>query len=205
MLDPQLRQVKEQMLVPVARQFSTAIHPTTLSLIGGAVGLAAGLAAWQNAYWLALLLWLLNRLIDGLDGTVARLHNKQSDLGGYLDTLIDHVIYAFIPAMVVLGQPDEPGFIALVFLLGTFYVNAASWMFLAGILEQRRQGAKVRGDLTTLTMPTGLIEGTETVVFYTLLFLLPGWIVPLFLLMGALLVVTIVQRLVWAARYLSSN
>ena len=46
----------------------------TLSACG--VCLAAGAAAWRNANGIALGLWLLNRLLDGLDGTTARVNKK---------------------------------------------------------------------------------------------------------------------------------
>lgn len=201
MLDTQLREVKEKVLVPFAR-LSEGIHPTWITLAGGGLGLAAGLAALQGWYAAGLVLWLLNRVVDGLDGTVARLHGKQSQMGGYIDTLIDHVIYAFIPFMLVLSQPSEAGYMALIFMLSTYYVNAASWMYLASILEQRREGAKMRGEMTTIVMPISLIEGAETVVFYLLLFVLPGLLVPLFVTMGILLIITVVQRLVWAAAHI---
>jgi hypothetical protein len=81
-------------------------------------------------------------------------------------------------------------------------VNAASWMYLAAILERRGAGAAARGELTTITMPRGLVGGTETVVFYALFLALPRTLVPLFILMTALVLVTVMQRLVWAVRRL---
>ncbi len=51
-------------------------------------------------------------------------------------------------------------------------------------------------------MPSGLIEGAETVVFYCLFLLWPGQVVGLFCVFAALVLVTVGQRLVWAARTL---
>ena len=51
-------------------------------------------------------------------------------------------------------------------LVASFYVNAASWMYLAALLEQRNDGAAARGETTAVTMPPGLIGGAETVAFY---------------------------------------
>jgi hypothetical protein len=59
-------------------------------------------------------------------------------------------------------------------LLGSFFVNAASWMYLSAVLERRGAGAAARGERTTVTMPPGLIAGAETVVLYTLFLVFPG-------------------------------
>jgi hypothetical protein len=54
-------------------------------------------------------------------------------------------------------------------------------------------------------MPSGLIEGAETIIFYTLFLLLPGALVPLFWLMAALVLLTAGQRMVWAAGRLTAT
>ncbi|MEP6991281.1 MAG: CDP-alcohol phosphatidyltransferase family protein, partial [bacterium] len=77
-----------------------------------------------------------------------------------------------------------------------------SWMYLAALLERRDLGARVHGELTSITMPEGVVGGTETVLFYTLFFLFPHHLVVLFGSMAALVLVSVVLRLVWAARQL---
>jgi phosphatidylglycerophosphate synthase len=130
---------------------------------------------------------------------VARLHRRQSDLGGYLDILADYVVYAGFPLALVIGTPSRAGYLSLALLLAIFYLNTASWMYLAAILEKRQHGS---GELTTITMPAGLIGGTETIIFYTLFLIWPHYLVPLYLLMSGLVLVTVGQRLVWAVRHL---
>jgi phosphatidylglycerophosphate synthase len=202
MIDKVLRYPKERVLEPVALRLLQGVHPNAITIIACGVGIAAAVAVWQQAYAPALALWLLNRVLDGLDGTVARLMNKQSDFGGYLDIVLDTVVYAAIPVGLALGMSTNAVYLALAFLLASFYINGASWMYLAALLEKRNNGATARGELTTVTMPGGLIEGTETIVFYTLFLLFPGALVPLFVVMGALVLVTAAQRVVWAVRHL---
>lgn len=202
MLDQQLRDVKETIMVPIAEQVGARTHPNTVSLIGLGVGIAAGVAAWQGAYLLGLGLWGINRLLDGLDGTLARRYKKQSALGGYIDIMLDFVVYAFIPVMMAVGQNSTPVFLAALFLLATFYVNAASFLALSAVLERRNLGAVQRGEKTTFTMPAGMVEGTETIAFFVAFFLFPGHLTLLFTLMGIALVYTIGQRMAWAVREL---
>jgi phosphatidylglycerophosphate synthase len=100
-------------------------------------------------------LWLFNRVLDGLDGMVARFHARQSDFGGYLDIVLDFVVYAAIPVGLYWGNPGATNTAALILLLSSFYVNAASWIYLSAILEKRAAGASARGELTSVTMPNG--------------------------------------------------
>lgn len=203
MLDRNLRVYKEQLLDPVARQIGQDIHPTTITVAGAFVGVAAGVAGWQQAYWLGLVLWLLNRVLDGLDGTVARRTGQQSDLGGYIDILLDDLVYSVIVLLLAIGINTVPAYIAAGFLLVNYRVNAASWMYLSSVLEKRAMGAKSSGEMTSITMPPGLVEGTETVAFYIAFFVFPGLITPLFWVFGVLIALTTIQRVVWATRNLS--
>jgi phosphatidylglycerophosphate synthase len=56
---------------------------------------------------LAALLFLLNRIFDALDGTVARLRNLQSDFGGYYDIVTDFITYCMLPVGLALGDPTN--------------------------------------------------------------------------------------------------
>lgn len=205
MLDELLRPIKERVLTPVARAVGGRVHPLAVTVAAFVVGMAAAAAAARAAYGVALACWLANRALDGFDGTLARTQGTQSDIGGYADIVLDFVVYAAVPLGLVLGAPDiERSALALaaLTLVGSFYVNAASWMYLAAILERRGEGAAARGGMTTITMPSGLIGGAETIILYTLFLALPGLLLQLFALMGTLVLATVVQRLVWAARHL---
>lgn len=202
MIDKTLRVPKETLLNPLVRGPLRRIHPTAVTIAAAGVGVAAAVAAWQEAYLPALGLWMLNRVLDGLDGTLARSTGQQSDLGAYLDIVLDHVVYVAIPLGLALAVGTPAAYLALVLLLSSFYINAASWMYLAALLEKRNAGAAARGELTTVTMLTGLVEGAETIVLYTLFLLVPGALVPLFGLMAGLVLITVGQRMVWAVRNL---
>ncbi|MCK7481082.1 MAG: hypothetical protein M0C28_30680 [Candidatus Moduliflexus flocculans] len=61
-----------------------------------------------------------------MDGLLARVHQKQSDFGGYLDILMDFAIYSALPIGIVLSAPSPDRYLALAFMLAAFYVNGAS-------------------------------------------------------------------------------
>ena len=201
MFDHLFRQLKDRWLGPVARALGAGLSPTLVTVLACLVGLGAAFAAARGRFGWGLALWAGNRLLDGLDGTLARVHDRQTALGGYLDILLDFLVYAVVPVGLVIGAWTD-GTRALplagLALLASFFVNAASWMYLSALLEQRQAGAAARGELTSVTMPAGLIAGTETVVLYALFFLFPQRLVMLFSVMAALVAVTILQRVRWA-------
>ena len=204
MLDHHLRAYKDKLLRPFAGCLGN-ISPNTITVLAAVVGLAAAGAATIPLYWTALGLWLANRVLDGLDGMVARRCNRQSDFGGYLDIVLDFVVYAAVPIGLYLGAPTGSAAAGLVLLLGSFYVNAASWIYLSAILEKRQAGAGVRGELTSVTMPDGLIGGTETILFYAAFLVWPEQLPWLFSVMAGLVMVGVGWRLWWAYGYLSNE
>lgn len=167
------------------------VSANAVSLAGLAFGLlmAAMIAAGFGA--LALVPLAFSRLADGLDGPVARATGA-TDFGGYLDILCDFVFYGAVPLAFVVQDPSVNG-LAGAFLLASFYVNGASFLgyaILAGKrgLETRAQGEK------SLYFSAGLLEGTETILFFTLLCLVPGAFAPLAYVFGVLCFATALSR-----------
>ncbi|MEP6687390.1 MAG: CDP-alcohol phosphatidyltransferase family protein [Gemmatimonadales bacterium] len=197
MFDEWLRAYKDRLLGGLARRL-TAVSPTAVTLLAFAVGLATAGAILSGRRRLALALWLTNRVLDGLDGTIARVQGRSSDLGAYLDIVLDFAVYAAIP-LALAATAVEPGAdLAVTVLLASFYVNAASWMYLAALLERRGEHT----GSTRVVMPAGLVAGAETILFYAAAILLPRFLVSIAWTMAALVGVGILQRAVWAVRRL---
>ena len=195
MFDEPLRRFKDRVGRPLADRLS-GVSPLAISALALVIGLLASFAAYKIHYATALALWLLNRILDGLDGLIARLHHRQSDFGGYVDILTDFAVYAALPIGLVVGSPSIERYLALSVLLASFYINAASWMYLAALLEKR--AARVAGTQTAIVMPAGIIGGFESIIAYGIFLLFPAHITVLFSIFAALVIVTIIQRLIWA-------
>jgi phosphatidylglycerophosphate synthase len=196
-----LRRFKDQLLAPLAHVLRS-VSPNLISVVALVFGLAAAVAAYRHLFGLGLVLWLANRVTDGLDGAVARYADNQTDFGGYLDILLDFVVYAAIPVGFALGSADSAVTGSAVVLEASFFVNAASWMYLSAILEKRASGARSTGELTAVTMPPAIVAGTETIVFFCLFYAVPSRLATLFVVMATLVGVNIIQRLLWARRAL---
>ena len=185
---------------PLAKRLR--ISPNLLTALGLVPGLLAAFACLVGWFHLALICWFANRFLDGLDGEVARAHDKQTDLGGYLDILADLLVYALIPLCLAAYHDTSGIWLACTFMLSSFYLNVGSWMYLSSILEKEGMGAERLGEKTTVVMPRGLIEGGETVLFFTLFLLFPNRSALLFFLFASLTYLGAVLRVKWAMRAL---
>lgn len=191
LIDPPLNRIGRWL----AARGATADGITLLGLGFGLV--AAGMIAGGMPGWLALVPLLIGRVLDGLDGAVARATFK-TDFGGYFDIFCDFVFYAAIPLAFVLRDPQANG-VAGAFLLAAFYTNAASFLGYAIIAAKRRMSTTQQGE-KSLYYAVGLLEGTETIVFFTLLCLFPAIFPTAALLFGGLCLVTASARVVLGRR-----
>ncbi|MCB0064962.1 MAG: CDP-alcohol phosphatidyltransferase family protein [Caldilineaceae bacterium] len=200
MQDAYLRRQKDRLLTPMIGSAFASIHPNTLSVIAMLIGLGSVVAIVWQLYTIGLFLWAVNRVMDGLDGVVARVYQKQSDFGGFLDLVLDFVIYLTVPIAFLIAMPTAANLWAGIALLTSYVMNSISWTTLAALLEKRQRHSTDR--LTSMEMPTGLVEGAETILFYTLFYLFPAHIAPLFSLMAGLVLFTAGQRVWWAYYHL---
>ena len=203
MLDLRLRIVKDRALAAIAESLAGRVSPLTLSVTSMLLCVAAGVLAWQSAPALAVLCWLTGRLLDGLDGPVARSSGQDSDVGGYADLLLDTIGYAAIPLGVAAGAGDAHHWAIAAVLLATFYVNTVSVLLLSAILEKRSIGKAHFGETTTITLPPALVEGSETILIFTLALAMPAWADTVFVVMALGVVVSVLQRAGTARRLLT--
>jgi phosphatidylglycerophosphate synthase len=173
------------------------VNADAVTLIGLALGLGAALLIALGQPLVALLPLLASRLADGLDGAVARA-SRRTDFGGYLDITADFLFYGAIPLAFVLHDPATNG-TAGAFLLASFYFNGASFLGYAILAAKRGQETTKRG-LKSFFYSGGLLEGTETILFFTALCLFPAAFTPLAFTFGALCFATGALRL-WSARH----
>ncbi|MDD7969688.1 CDP-alcohol phosphatidyltransferase family protein [Roseinatronobacter alkalisoli] len=171
------------------------LSANAVTFAGLAFGLAAAGAVVAEAFVLAMLFILASRLADGLDGAVARARGV-TDFGGYLDITCDYAFYAAIPLAFVMLNPAAHG-VAGTFLLLSFYVNAGSFLGFSVLAERRKMRSDAHG-MKSLYFTSGLLEGTETIVFFLVLCLLPAWFSPLAFGFGVLCLFTAGARVLLA-------
>lgn len=189
LIDPPLNRLGQAL----AAKGATANKVTLAGLAFGLLAAGAIALGWMV---LGLTLILVSRIADGLDGAVARA-TQCTDFGGYLDITCDFLFYGAIPMAFVWLDPAVNG-VAGAFLLTSFYFNGASFLGYAILAEKYGETTNKQG-VKSLYYSNGILEGTETIVFFVLLCLFPSLFTALAWVFGTLCFATATLR-VYAAR-----
>lgn len=158
-------------------------------------------AAWLVGIgwgWAGLALWLSSRLLDGLDGLVARTAGTATSYGGYLDITLDMAAYSAMAVGFGAAHPEH----ALLFhlILMGYVLCGTTVLALSSILERER--AQLPGNDRTLQLTPGYAEAGETTIAYALFTLFPNQVEWLAWAWIAVLAATVVQRTLLARRLL---
>ncbi|MEX2561940.1 MAG: CDP-alcohol phosphatidyltransferase family protein [Nitriliruptoraceae bacterium] len=198
MIDKEMRAALAPLVDHAARRLARqGVTPLAVTILGLAIALAAAVAAALAMWWLALGLWLLSRIPDGIDGALARVRGGGTPLGGWADISADLAAYGTFVVGCAIGNPDAQ--IACVVLLFTYYLNGGSLLALSAAASERRID---RPDERTFHFPRSLAEGTETIVAHSLMVLVPAWMPVIAWTFSALVLATILQRTLSAIRIL---
>ncbi|GGD29851.1 CDP-alcohol phosphatidyltransferase family protein [Aureimonas glaciei] len=198
MFDGRLKARLDPALDALARRLHRAgFGADAVTATGFILGLGAALAIALEVYGLGLGLILVSRLADGLDGALAR-QTRPTDLGGYLDIVLDFIFYGAIPLGFALADPAANALPAAVLLM-SFYANGASFLAFALMAEKRRLVTTARGP-KSLYFTTGLAEAGETLLVFVLACLVPAWFGVLAYGFAALCFVTCAARIALAIR-----
>jgi phosphatidylglycerophosphate synthase len=198
MLDPRMRRLLAPALNKAGARLSDAgLPPLALTGAGWLAGAGACVAVATHHWLLGLVLWLANRVLDGLDGPVAR-RRGATDLGGFLDIVADFSIYAGFLVAVAVAVPGAR--LACVALLTAYYISATAFLALSSLIERR---GSTGGDGRSLRFVGGLAEGTETVIVYVLFCLLPTHAAAIAWAFTGAVAITAAQRVILGVRTLS--
>jgi archaetidylinositol phosphate synthase len=192
------RAAGDVLLVPVARHLLN-VNPNAVSWAGLVSAFGAGLCFYRgDAGFLggAVILVLVSSYLDALDGKIARLANKASPRGDFLDHVFDRYADVFLLSGVALGIYCQLwiGLVALIGVMLTSYMGTQAQAVgqgrrYAGILGRadRLVLLVVGGVIQLLVAPAGgVVWGTSPVVFQPL-----EWFMVVFAVLGNL---TAIQR-----------
>ena len=195
MIDRQTTALIRPALESLARRLvRRRIGADALTFAGLALGWAAAAAIVLHAFWLGAALILVSRLLDGLDGAVARA-TTPTDRGGFLDISLDFLFYPAIPLAFAIADPAANALAAAV-LLAAFVGTGTCFLAFATIAAKR--------GLTSVDYPDksfyflgGLTEATETLAFFIAMCAWPQHFAELAFFFAAMCAVTIATRIFW--------
>ena len=181
MFDHHLQKITQKPLSVFAKIILKYLSANHVTMIGFVFGIFMCLFIYLNLFFLAIIFFILNRFCDGLDGVMARL-SAPTHLGAYLDIVLDFIIYSGF--VLTFGLYDDGNIIISSLLLFSYVCTGTT--FLAQAIIQPKLDALQYDESENTDIPkgflyaSGLIEGTETILFMLLCLLFPN----LFFLFG---------------------
>lgn len=169
-----------------------------VTLAGFGFGMVAAALIATGHYTLAIAFILASRVLDGLDGAVARLCGT-TDRGAFLDIGLDFLFYGAIPLAFALADPNANALAAAV-LLAAFIGTGSTFLAYAIIAEKRGLKSTAYPSKSFYYLG-GLTEGTETVACFVVMCLWPSQFAVIAYVYAGLCTLTTVTRLVagWKA------
>ena len=174
------------------RLHGVGLRADQLTLAGFFIGVFAAYSVASGAYLTGLLFIVFSRLLDALDGAVAR-QTRPTDAGGFLDISLDFLFYASIPLAFAWANPLQNALPAAV-LLAAFMGTASSFLAFATLAAKRGLHSQAYPH-KSLYFLGGLTEATETLLCFVAMCMFPAYFPETAYGFAALCVVTIVTRI----------
>ena len=191
MLDARLRPLIDPPLNRAGQVLAgLGVTANGLTFTGLALGLAGAAAIGLGHIGWGLALIIANRLLDGLDGAVARVRGP-SDLGGYFDVVADFAFYVSIP--MGFGVLSAANTLPALVLVASFVLTGVSFLAFAVIAGKRGAQTEAHGK-KSFFYSTGLAEGTETIAVFIAMCLWPAWFGVIAYAYAGLCAATVIQR-----------
>lgn len=176
------------------------ISANQLTVTGLIVGLFASLLIASHAYLAGAAAIILSRILDGLDGAVAR-QSAPTDRGAFLDISFDFLFYASVPLAFAFADPVRNALPAVV-LLAAFIGTGSSFLAFA-VLAAQRGLQSTAYPAKSFYFLGGLTEATETLAFFIAMCIWPQHFGVLAHVFAGLCAVTVATRIWWGWKALA--
>jgi len=178
----------EKYLTSLAR--AVEISPNTITIAGFIVTIIASIVLTQNLF-LGGVLIVLGSLFDMFDGISARMYNKVTEYGAFLDSVIDRYSDCFLLT----------GFAWYFIKTGSIAGALLSMGTMVGALLISYARARAEG--LGRECKTGLMERPERIVFMSLA-ALTGLVFPFMLVLFILTHYTVIQRVYYVKKQMET-
>ncbi len=197
MFDRQIQNFTQKPLIIIAKLFLKFLKPNQMTILGFILGFVMCILIFFQFHFAALALLILNRVCDGLDGTMARL-TTPTPLGGYLDIVSDFTIYS---GFVLAFGLSNISYTSLSMILLFLYIGTCTTFLAKAAIQTQLDKISETND-TVERLPksfhytSGLVEGTETIIYMILCLLLPNFFILISIIFGILCLITFISRII---------
>lgn len=178
MLSARLGHILDKPLASLAGKID--IDPNIVTLAGFGVTVVAAVSLTFNLFIGGILL-LIGGILDLLDGVIARVNNRATKFGAFLDSVLDRYSDAFLllgVSLYYLRNNSITGLIlSLLTMIGALIISYA---------KARAEGLGEKCD-------AGIMERPERIILLAF-GALTGWLFPVMWVMAILTHVTVIQR-----------
>ncbi len=168
----------------------SGVTPNQLTVLGLLLALVAGVLIWYGYFIVAAIVFTVGGLMDMLDGALARLSEKVTPLGAFIDSTFDRLGEGIILTAIALYYADA----------GNLWVVGAAFATMIGsfLVSYTRARAEALG----LECKVGLMTRVERLVLLGIGLLLQGFGVleVVIYILAVLTAVTVVQRVLHVRR-----
>lgn len=128
MILKRFKKYTERLLEPLSKTLSRrGVNPNHITVAGAAVSFLSGIFYYKGSHLLGAVLLIIAGLCDLLDGNIARVNQKVSPFGAFLDSTVDRYSDMFV-LFGILGfafknQDASLFWITILALMGSFMVS----------------------------------------------------------------------------------
>jgi phosphatidylglycerophosphate synthase len=180
----------DRIAATLARRGNTADE---ISITGFGFGMIAIIMISSGHVLGAIAPLLINRLLDGVDGALARM-SEPTDRGAFLDITLDFLFYAGVPLAFAFYDRANNALPAAV-LLAAFIGTGVTFLAFAIMAEKRGEKSAAYPSKAFYYLG-GLAEGFETVVCFVAMCLFPAHFALIAYIYAAMCCVTTFTRMV---------
>ncbi len=188
MIDNHFRKVMPKMVDPIIKiLMKLRVKPNQVTVFAFLVSSSSVWFVLNNYFILAALIWWTGRILDGMDGILARASKTTSSFGAYLDIVLDMAAYSLFVVGLSIRFPELQ--FNWILILGLYVLCITSALSFGSLL-----GEKEIKDNRGLKFGAGLAEAGETGIAYTLFMIFPKHIAILSLIWIGVLLITVLAR-----------
>ncbi|HBH12944.1 MAG TPA: CDP-alcohol phosphatidyltransferase family protein [Clostridiales bacterium] len=192
MIDSKLRKQVQPAIDQLAKLLNkTKLTPNQLTVLAFITGIIAGGVIGLGFYLVGIILLWLSGLLDVLDGTLARIQQKPSKIGAYMDLIFDRLVEAAVILGFYFSAPEHT-VAYLIFFVGAMF-NFTTFT-VAGALFNNTGNKSMHYDI-------GIVERTKTFIFFTLMVIFKAQIFPILMAFNFIMILTGCMRFYRIVRY----
>ncbi len=202
MIDSQLNKILKPTLTAIAKQFiKLGVKANHVTFIGFFFGICCLYLIIKSLFINAIIFLFLNRFCDGLDGAIARIKGE-TDIGAFYDIILDFLFYSSFPIAFIFVDLNNS--YSVCFLVLSFVGTQSTFLTTAWIIEKNKISIS-DGQKKSFFYSSGITEGFETIIFFTMMLLFHEFFNYIAYLFGILCWITFLTRVIFVKNILNTK